>query len=265
MITLFQMLGASFVLVQLTMFILWGIYTRQKNAGIVDIGWAAGFILTMIAYFFLGYGSFWKTLLLLIMVIIWAGRLGYYLAERFFIHQEEDPRYSELKHRWGESYSDFKFLVLFVFQGVLVTILSLPFLLVACCPNPTWTGWEIIGILFWGIGVAGEAYADEQLKKFKAENHEGVCTKGLWAYSRHPNYFFEWITWIGFAFFALSSTAGIFAFISPILMYYFLRHISGIPLTEAHLLATKGEDYKRYQEATSEFFPWFPAKKVNSP
>lgn len=264
MVTLFQMIGASFVLVQLLMFILWLIYTRQKNAAIVDIGWAIGFILTTVAYFFLGFGSFWKSLLLLFMVVIWAGRLGFHLFYRY-IQNEEDPRYSALKNRWGESYSDLKVLVLFVFQGVLVTVLSLPFLLVACCPNSTWTGWEIFGVLLWAIGTAGEFYSDESLRQYKATGATGVCRKGPWYYSRHPNYFFEWVVWLGFAFYALSSTAGILAFIAPGLMYYLLRYVSGVPLTEAQALASKGEDYRRYQETTSEFFPWFPSKNADSP
>ncbi|MFA6916697.1 MAG: DUF1295 domain-containing protein [Parachlamydiales bacterium] len=263
MVTLFQMIGASFVLVQLLMFILWGIYTRQRNTAIVDVGWAVGFILTMVAYFFLGYGSFWKTLLLLLMVVLWASRLAFYLFDRL-INNVEDPRYAELRKRWGDSNGDVKVLVLFVFQGVLVTVLTLPFLLVACCPNPIWTGWEIFGALLWAVGLAGETYADENLRQYKAAQTGEVCKKGLWYYSRHPNYFFEWIIWLGFAFYALSSTAGILAFISPALMYYILRYIS-VPLTEAHLLQSKGENYKQYQETTNEFFPWFPAKKADSP
>lgn len=260
MVTLLQMIGASFLLVQIMMFILWLIYYQRGNAGIVDIGWAVGFILTTVAYFFLGYGSLFKTLVLLIMVILWAGRLAYHLYRRYS-NGKEDERYTELRERWGASqYTHFRFLILFVFQGVLITVLSLPFLLVSCCPQPVWTGWEVFGIFLWAVGLAGEYFADEQLHQFKESGKPGVCNIGLWNYSRHPNYFFEWIVWLGFAFYAFPTTAGLLAFISPVIMYYLLRHVSGVPLTEAHLLRTKGEDYKQYQAKTSEFYPWFPKR-----
>lgn len=259
MVTLLQMIGASFVLVQLLMLILWLIYYQRGNAGIVDLGWAGGFILTTIAYFVLGYGSFFKTLVLLLMVVLWAGRLGYHLYRRYSAGIE-DERYQELRERWGPQYSDFKFLILFVFQGVLITLLSLPFLLVACCPQPYWSGWEVFGIILWAIGLAGEHFADEQLFAFKSANTPGVCKQGLWRYSRHPNYFFEWIIWLGFAFYAFTATAGLLAFISPAIMYYLLRYVSGVPLTESHLLKTKGDEYRQYQATTSEFFPWLPGK-----
>lgn len=259
MVTLLQMVGASFVLVQLLMIVLWLIYYQKGNAGIADIGWCGGFLLTMIAYFFLGYGSFIKTFLLLLMVVVWSGRLGIHIFRRY-MNTEEDARYQELKKRWGEPYCDYKFLVLFVFQGVLVTLLSLPFLLVSCCPNPEWSGWEILGISLWILGVAGEYFADEQLYQSKQSGTQSIWNKGLWRYTRHPNYFFEWVVWLGFFFYGLSSTAGIMGIISPIIMYCLLRYVSGVPLTEAHLIRTKGEEYRRYQASTSEFFPWFPSK-----
>lgn len=259
MLTLFQMIGASFLLVQLLMVILWGVYYVRRNAGIVDVGWALGFLVAMLAYFFLGNGNWIKTSVLLLMVAVWSGRLGWYLYRRYLL-SPEDARYREIREKWGERNSDFKFLILFVFQGVVVILLSMPFILVSCCPNSTWSAWEVIGILVWGVGVGGEYLADEQLRLFKASAPpNSVCSQGLWRYTRHPNYFFEWVVWVGYFLFALPASAGFLALLSPAIVYYLLRHVTGVPMAEAHLLRTYGDAYRRYQETTSEFFPWFPS------
>lgn len=262
MVTLFQMIGASFVLIQLLMVSLWLIYYFYRNAGIVDIGWAAGFLIAMVSYFTLGAGDWLKSSILLAMVVGWSVRLGWHLFRRYQ-HTAEDARYGEVRERLGMRNNDLKFLILFVFQGVLIVVLSLPFLLVTCCPNPSWSIWELLGVIFWAIGVCGEYYADEQLQacKAKASNPQEVCKVGLWRYSRHPNYFFEWIVWIGFFFFAFPAPGGLFAILSPILMFCLLRYFSGIPMTEGHLLRSKGEAYRQYQQTTSEFFPWFPNRQ----
>lgn len=256
MVTLFQMIGASFVLVQLLMLILWLFCVQKRNAGIVDLGWGVGFILTMLSFFALGDGSLSKTLVLLIMVAVWGGRLTWFLFRRFDI-DKEDPRYAHMRLKWGEEHSDFKFLILFVFQGVLITVLSLPFLLVSCCPEELWTGWEILGIFVWALGVLGEHFADEQKLKFKESGGQGICKIGLWRFSRHPNYFFDWVVWLGFAFYAFPAPFGILGFISPALMYYLLRYVSGVPLAESLHLEKQGDSYREYQNTTSEFFPWF--------
>ena len=118
---------------------------------------------------------------------------------------------------------------------------------------------EWVGIALWLFAVAGESLADYQLKQFKADsaNHGQVCQIGLWHYSRHPNYFFEWLIWVAWFIFALGSPYGWMAVVCPLLMLYFLFKVTGIPATEAQALRTRGEEYRRYQQTTSVFVPWF--------
>ena len=116
----------------------------------------------------------------------------------------------------------------------------------------------------WVIALIGESLADKQLERFKADksNAGKVCTEGLWKYSRHTNYFFEWMMWVGLFTYSTASPFGWLAVISPVLMFYFLWHVTGIAATEEQSLRSKGEAYRQYQQTTSAFFPWFP-KKTN--
>ena len=120
-------------------------------------------------------------------------------------------------------------------------------------------GWWL-GVITWIVAVCGEAVADRQLARFRAApGHRGlVCQTGLWRFSRHPNYFFEWLHWFAYVFLAIGSPLAIWAWSGPLVMYVFLRYLSGIPFTEAQALRTRGESYRRYQRTTPMFFPWFP-------
>lgn len=251
------LMGASFIATIGLMTILWLVYLIRKNAGIVDLGWCVSFLLVGSIYLYLGQGFWVRKWVLAGMIFIWAGRLLSYLMNRY-IHTEEDPRYVQIREAWGSQHSNAKFLLLYWFQGLLVVILSICFLIAFRDPNPYWYPMQTWGLLFWLLGVGGEALADYQLETFKKDplNNARVCNKGLWNYSRHPNYFFEWITWIGFCLYGWSSPFGIFTLISPIIMLILLVRISGIPLTEAHLLKTKGDAYRDYQNTTSSFIPW---------
>jgi steroid 5-alpha reductase family enzyme len=252
------MFGGSFTFVIFLMAALWLIYLFQHNAAIVDIGWGISFLITAWIYFFLGDGDLLKKLIMTAMATVWAGRLTTHLFLRY-VPEKEDPRYTRLREKWGGDSSGVLFLMLFIFQGVLVVILSLPFFLVGWGSTSEWSRWEFIGILVWLVGVLGEAAADKQLADFvkDPENKGKVCNRGLWRFSRHPNYFFEWVIWMGFFLFALPSYGGEFAVLSPIIMLLLLTKVSGIPLAEEESLASKGEAYREYQQATSAFIPWF--------
>lgn len=253
------MFGGSFTFVILLMVALWVIYLFQHNAAIVDIGWGLCFLITAWAYFFLGDGNLLKRLIITAMATVWAGRLTTHLFLRY-VPEKEDHRYTRMRERWGGDSSGMLFLMLFIFQGVLVVVLSLPFFFVNWGSTSDWSRWEFIGIAVWVIGVLGEAAADAQLATFmkNPENKGKVCREGLWRFSRHPNYFFEWVVWIGFFFFALPSYGGEFAILSPIIILLLLIKVSGIPLAEEEALASKGEAYQDYQRTTSAFIPWFP-------
>lgn len=257
----FTMLGASFSLVMLLMGALWVVYLFQRNAGIVDIGWGIGFILASWSYFFLGSGDFWKMAVMTSMVTVWAVRLVSHIYMRYAA-DKEDPRYTRMRTRWGGDPTDMLFLMMFIFQGVLIIVISIPFFLVGFGSYSEWTRWEGVGIVIWLAGVAGEAYADSQLTAFNKdpENKGKVCQKGLWRLSRHPNYFFEFVVWIGFFLFALPSYGGVFAVVSPAVVFLLLTRVSGIPLAEEQSLESKGDLYREYQQTTSSFIPWFPEK-----
>ncbi len=261
MSNIFEMLGASFFLVIGMMCLLWVIYFFKRNSGIVDIGWALGFVLSAWAFFFLGDGAFLKKVAMLAMVTIWGLRLGWHLYNRFIVCGE-DPRYQEIRKSWGSENADFKFFMMFIFQGVLVVLLSLPFLIIAGDATPEWWAIELLGILVWAIGVTGESYADYQLTTFKQqpENKGKVYKEGLWRYSRHPNYFFEFIVWMGYFLFALGTPGGWLTILSPIIMLCLLLKVSGIPLTEIEALKSKGAEYEEYRRTTNPFIPWFPKK-----
>lgn len=256
-----QMIGASFVLVMGMMIVLWLVYMVQKNAGIVDLGWALGFALTGLVFMLLGEGYGVRRFLMGIMILIWSLRLLSHLFRRYQ-GSVEDPRYQKIKEEWGENHLDFKMLAMFLLQGVVVLILSFSFLIPMNNPLYSLGRWEFIGIVVWLLGVLGEAYSDKQLRRFQRqpENKGKVCDKGWWRYSRHPNYFFEFVVWVGFFLFSLGSPWGITSLYAPVLMLLLLLKISGVPPAEAQSLASKGEAYEDYQRRTSVFLPWFPKK-----
>jgi steroid 5-alpha reductase family enzyme len=256
----FTMLGASFTLIMLLMIGLWSIYLFQRNAGIVDIGWGIGFLIAAWAYFFLGNGDLLKMIFITTMATLWAVRLTAHIFWRYKAHQE-DPRYTRMRQKWGGDSNGLLFLMMFIFQGTLIVLISLPFFIVDFASDSEWTQWEFIGILVWVIGLIGEGFADAQLASFQKDPaHQGlVCKKGLWRFSRHPNYFFEFLIWVGFFLFALPAPGGIAALISPILILLLLLKVSGIPPTEEQSLETKGDLYRDYQRTTSSFIPWFPS------
>jgi steroid 5-alpha reductase family enzyme len=168
-----------------------------------------------------------------------------------------------MKKKWGNKAGVMLFLT-FQFQGALDVLLSVPFAIVFRNPAPGLSNLEWAGLLVWAAAWAGESLADRQLEAFKrnAANKGKTCRAGLWNYSRHPNYFFEWLIWCAYALFESASPLGWIAWACPALMLYFLFKVTGIPLTEAQALKSRGEDYRRYQQTTSVFVPWFPRKEA---
>lgn len=242
------------------MFALWVAHFPLKNAAIVDFGWAVGTGLLGTFYALLGGG--WPTRAWAIgaMSGLWGLRLAIHLLVRTFGHVEEG-RYQELRRSWKTNLG-LKFLVFFQVQAVTCVLLSAPFLLAAVNPAPAAHWLEYAGATLWMVGFAGEAVADAQLAAFKAAPYTSgrTCNTGLWRYSRHPNYFFEWLTWVAFAVFATPSPYGWIGWLAPALILYFLLRVTGIPATEEQALRSRGEEYRHYQRTTSAFIPWFPRR-----
>ena len=243
------------------MFILWLLHFPLRNAAIVDVGWAMGLPILALIYAIHGAGYWRRVIFLTPMVVIWGMRLAFHLLFTRVNGQPEDGRYVELRRKWGSNIG-FKFLLFFEFQALLDGILSIPFLLAMHDPTKTAPEYENIGLAIWIIAFFGELIADWQLHRFKKnpKNKGQVCNVGLWRYSRHPNYFFEWLIWMSFATVALGAKYGYIGFLSPALILFFLLRVTGIPATEEQAVRSKGAKYREYQRTTSAFVPWFPKK-----
>ena len=235
---------------------------RRGDAGVVDVGWAAGIGLMAAAAALTGDGWGPRRALVGLMGAAWSFRLaGYLLVDRILRAEEEDGRYQMLRSQWGDR-AQARFFWLFQAQALLVVLFGLPFVAVAARAEAFWTPWDAAALLIWAAAVAGESAADRQLAAFRrqAANRGRTCDRGLWRYSRHPNYFFEWIHWWAYAAMAAGSPLWWLASAGPPLMLFLLYRVTGIPYTEKRALATRGDDYRRYQRVTRAFFPWFPRR-----
>jgi steroid 5-alpha reductase family enzyme len=189
------------------------------------------------------------------MFSLWSLRLAGHLAKRI-IGEPEEGRYVDLRQRWAANLNA-KFFGFFQLQALLNVVLALPLLIASANPAPQLSLLEVLGVAIWLVGLTGESIADGQLAAFKRNpaNRGQVCDVGLWRYSRHPNYFFEWTIWIGYAVFALASPWGWVALAMPALMLHFLINVTGVKATEEQALRSKGELYRDYQKRTSMFIP----------
>ncbi len=238
--------------------VLWVIQKRTGNAGIVDVAWAAGVGLAG-AFFcvFSFQGNATRRWIVAILVLTWAIRLSWHILQRLR-RMPEDGRYSELKASWGDQ-ADQKMFWFYQFQAFAAILFAIPMLIAA--RNPAALGiLDFVGIAVWLIAIGGEALADLQLDKFRHDstNKGKVCRDGLWKFSRHPNYFFEWLHWWSYVLLAITGPWGWVTLFAPLSMWHFIVNVTGIPPTEKQALKSRGEAYRRYQQTTSAFFPWFP-------
>jgi steroid 5-alpha reductase family enzyme len=242
---------------------LWAWHLRRKDAGLVDPGWSAGLGLVALLYAALGPGWEPRRAAVAAMGLIWSVRLTAHLALRMR-GKPEEGRYRALRTEWEAAGHDVgrRFLVFFLFQGLLDVFLSIPMLLAVLNPTPRFSGWEVTAAALWLVSIVGESASDAQLERFRANpaNRGRTCDTGLWRYSRHPNYFFEWLVWVAWLVFALGSPWGPLAILCPALMLFFLLRVTGIPATEEQAIRSRGEAYRRYQRTTSAFVPWFPKR-----
>lgn len=243
----------------IVMLVLWLVQRRTGDAGVVDVGWAACLGLSAAFCALTGAGDPNRRLIIGCMGFVWGMRLAAHLLFDRVLRGPEDGRYQMMREKLGRRAQPV-FLLFFEAQALLVVILSAPFVLAANDPRggPSFLDWFGLGI--WLVGLIGESLADAQLKGFKRRpDAKGrVCDVGLWRVSRHPNYFFEWLMWIGYAIVAASAPAGWLAWSAPALMLFFVLKVTGIPPTEARALRSRPDAYRLYQRNTSAFFPWFP-------
>jgi len=253
--------GLAFALV--VMVALWQVALRIDKISIVDPGWAGIIMMLVLAFGMLSDGYDLRRFLITFMGVMWGARLTYFILFRRVIGKGEDPRYTEWIRKWGAD-KDRKMREFFLIQAGVAAFFSFPYLLISRNWQPSLSAWEILGFLIWIIAFTGEAAADIQLELFKGnpENKGKTCRCGLWNYSRHPNYFFEFLIWVSVAVFALGSPYGWVTIICPAIMFYFLFKVTGIPKAEEQSLRSRGDDYREYQRTTSLFVPWFKKKQA---
>jgi steroid 5-alpha reductase family enzyme len=239
---------------------LWFVQLRIGNASHVDVGWAYGIVGLALLYALLGDGRVTQRVLVAGLGAVWGMRLGTYVLARVVGH-EEDGRYKELRRRWAP-HTQRNFFVFFQAQAGFVAVFSLPFLFVAQDGgDPSPLLW--LGAALALVSVAGETTADAQLAVWKAspENKGKTARNGLWGWSRHPNYFFEWLHWVGWAVAALGSPHGWIALAVPAFLLLLLFRVTGIPETEAQALRSR-DDYRHYQQEVSVFVPRPPKRRT---
>ncbi len=244
------------------MTVLWLIERMRQNANVVDAGWAGLMGLAAIFLAATSPGEHPRTWLVAGLAAAWSLRLAAYLFVNRIVGKPEDGRYVALRKRFG-TWAGVCFLLFFLAQGVLVLIFAVPFRVAMGAERTFLDGWDIAGVGVWTASVVGEWIADAQLAAFRADPtmRGQVCRRGLWRYSRHPNYFFEWLQWWTYPLLAVGSPWWALTFVGPALMGYFLFRVTGIPATEAHAVASRGEAYRSYQRTTSAFVPWFPKEE----
>jgi len=249
----------------LLMLAVWIVAMRIRNAGIVDIAWALGFAPLAVLYRVFGDGDPARQNLVTLMVVLWSVRLGHHLWKRVMGHHPiEDGRYAEMR-RTVAGREGVAFFWFFQAQAVLLVLLSIPCFLINADPRVHLGITDFIGVALWVVALGGESLADRQLAAFKANpsSRGKVCDVGLWRLSRHPNYFFEWLIWVALFVMALPAPWGIVSIFAPALMLFLLLKVTGIPYTEQQAVRSKGDAYRRYQQTTSAFFPWFPKEALN--
>lgn len=253
------------VIVSAMMMIAWTVQRATRQAGWADVFWsyAIGIGGLIVALMAAGDAPIERSWLVAGMVAFWSIRLGTHILARTATASYEDPRYADLRREWGNTFQGRLFLFLQIQAlcgiGLVVSVYA-----AAKRPGPAPSITDYVGLALLIISVIGEGIADRQLRTFTADkaNRGKVCDKGLWAWSRHPNYFFEWLGWIAYPVIAISPDGGWWqgwlALIGPVLMYWLLVHVSGIPPLEIHMLKSRGEAFKSYMARTSAFFPLPP-------
>ncbi len=234
---------------------IWAICVKIKNYGFLDVTWTLMVGVLASADCIAGSGPILRRLAFGGVAAVWSLRLGLFVLLRVLRHHpREDKRYETLRERWN---SPGAFLAFFELQAAIAVIFSLPFLIAANVAQFDLRLAEWVGLALAVAGLIGEAVSDAQAAAFKRRNpHAAVLDRGLWRYSRHPNYFFELVFWIGIAVAAATLPGGWVAVICPVLIAYFLLRVTGIPLTEKYAVKTYGEAYRKYQRCTSAFIPW---------
>jgi len=239
--------------------VLWLVSLRARDASIVDTWWGPAFALVSLLGALFGAGAYARRLLVLVLVTIWGVRLGLHIHRRN-LGKGEDYRYRAMRERHGARFGRISLVTVFLLQALLALVISVPILAADSAPEPARLGaLDFAGTALWLVGFLFEAIGDLQLARFKLDpaNRGKVMARGLWRFTRHPNYFGDATLWWGLYLIAASAPAARWSAFGPALMTFLLVRVSGVALLEKGLAATKPE-YRDYVRRTSAFMPWFP-------
>jgi steroid 5-alpha reductase family enzyme len=242
--------------------VVWMASLRKRDASIIDIFWGLGFVTLAWLYRSQVPAESFRQTLVPVLVTLWGLRLAFYILWRSR-GQGEDYRYAAMREKWGASFPVLSLFIVFWLQAVLFWLIAMPLLQVQVSRQPTEGSWlDLLGLALFAIGFVFEAVGDLQLARFKADpaNRGKVMDRGLWRYTRHPNYFGDATLWWGLTCFALATPNSAWILFSPILMTWLILEVSGVTLLEQGLTRTKPE-YRDYVRRTSAFFPWPPRKE----
>lgn len=242
---------------------LWIVERIRLDASMVDVGWSAGLGLLAIWFAATTPAENARPWFVAALGAVWSLRLATHLLFDRVIGKSEDGRYVRLRASWGPR-AGFYFFLFFQAQSLLALLFVMPLAIAMRADRSLGDVFDGIGCVIWLTSVVGETMADRQLAAFRADPAQRgkVCRSGLWRYSRHPNYFFEWLHWWTYVVLAVGHPWAWLTLIGPALMLFFLLFVTGIRATEAHLLQSRGEAYRQYQRTTSPFIPWFPRKET---
>jgi steroid 5-alpha reductase family enzyme len=255
--TLLPLLGLNLGIVALVMILLWMISIPIRDVSIVDVAWGANGALIAILTFLLTDGALPRRFLLTGMVTFWGARLALHIAIRKR-GKGEDFRYAAMREAHGSAFPVRSLLTVFLFQAFLIWAITIPVQVGQRSEvPPDLTFVDLLGLGLWTLGWGVEVTADRQLRRFLADpsNRGRVMDRGLWRYSRHPNYFGESLIWWGVFLVAAVTPGGWVTVFSPVLMTYFLVKVSGVRMLE-EALAERRAGYREYMQRTSAFIPW---------
>jgi len=246
------------------MLIGWLISLKYDNVTVVDSFWGMGFVTIAWLSWIIGDGGTPRGMVLAVLTTVWGLRLTVYLSWRNW-GKGEDPRYASWRQAHGRRFRMVSLYKVFLVQAFFLWVIALSLQYGILAPAPSRLTWlDAVGLLVWTAGIAFESIGDMQLARFKSDpaNQGRVMDKGLWAYTRHPNYFGEALIWWGIYLMVLSTAAGWWTMISPVVITLVLVKMTGVALTEKTILK-KRPQYRDYMERTSAFIPWFPKRRQN--
>lgn len=263
---MFEILTASIALSLIFAFG-WKWSVRHQNAGIVDVLWAFSLGGVVLWFALVSDGDVVRRLLFGLMTAAWGIRLGSHILGRLRAERSEDKRYHYLRNHWGVD-ADRKFFFFFQFQALANILLTFPIWIILA-QRTSLVIYDVLAALLVVFAVLGEWLSDRQLKQWRSQpsNRGKTCRSGLWAFSRHPNYFFEWVHWLAYPVAGIQLLLNghwflwLCTWFAPVAMLVLLVRFTGIPYVEKQALRSRGDDYRRYQAEVSAFIPWFRKTK----